>query len=194
MSWVPPSGSFDPQSRTAPRPAASRPIFSFGKDAAAAKEGGAQQTAALPASISQRPERANFDPPAEQLKWWKQPRSVATVSGTANSDVEAFWVGKGAQPGAMAELCNTAERTNNKAQGTGSTVKRSLGNPEEFNMLGATSAYKADLCSVHVPVGKRGVALAPEYMAAYEESKRAAQRNKQVGKQANMSLAIFETD
>lgn len=46
--------------------------------------------------------------------------------------------------------------------------------------MGATSAYKADLCSVHVPVGKRGVALAPEYMAAYEESKRAAQRNKQV--------------
>lgn len=66
----------------------------------------------------------------------------------------------------MASLCNTSARLANKAVGVGSTVKASLGDHERFAMAGAASAYKDDLCSGHIKVGKRGVALPPEAMAA----------------------------
>lgn len=107
-----------------------------------------------------------------QLRWWQQPRSVATVCGAANADVEAFWVAAGQQPGAVASLCNTSARLANKAVGVGSTVKASLGDHERFSIAEATSAYKSDLCSGHLKVGKRGVALPPESMAAVRGSQR----------------------
>ena len=105
-------------------------------------------------------------PPLPQLRWWQQPRIATTVGGAANADVEAFWAAARQQPGAVASLCNTSARLANKAVGVGSTVKASLGDHEQFSIAGASSAYKADLCSGHVKVGKRGVALAPEAMAA----------------------------
>lgn len=187
MSWIPPSGRYDPESRRAPRPAAAAPEFTFGRSLCSSELG--QEEA--PNAISSRPEKANFDPPLETLRWWQQPRIAATVGGAANADVEAFWAAARQQPGAVASLCNTSARLANKAVGVGSTVKASLGDHEQFSIAGASSAYKADLCSGHVKVGKRGVALAPEAMAAFHESREQARRNKEIGKSTNMSMKLF---
>ncbi|KAL4458789.1 hypothetical protein ABPG75_013654 [Micractinium tetrahymenae] len=185
MSWIPPSGSYDPESRRAPRPAAAAPAFTFGRSLCG------EQGQAAADSISSRPEKANFDPPVETLRWWQQPRSAATVGGAANADVEAFWAAARQQPGAVAALCNTSARLANKAVGVGSTVKASLGDHEQFSIAGAASAYKTDLCGGHVKVGKRGVALPPEAMAAFQESREQARRNKEVSKSTNMTMKLF---
>lgn len=188
MSWVPASGSYDPQCRTAPRPAAEAHQFTFGRFGHA--EQGPAASAAGP--ISTRPQGANFDPPAEQLRWWQQPRNVATVSGTANADVEAFWAqARATGGGSQAQLSTTEARLHNKAVGMGSNVAASLGDREQYSLVGACSMYKEDLCAGHVKVGKRGVALPPAAMAAYEESRKQAARNKEVGKSTNMKLALF---
>ncbi|KAI7836641.1 hypothetical protein COHA_009526 [Chlorella ohadii] len=183
MSWVPPSSSlYEPTSRTAPRPGAAAETFTFGR---LPEQGGA----APPAAAAAERNRANFDPDPEQLRWWQQPRNAVTVSGSSNKDIEAWWGSAGA--GAVQELVNAGARVTNKAQGLGSSIKASLGDPDEFPLAQAQSMYKSDMTAGHVRVGKRGVCLPPEAMQAYEESRKQAERNKQIGKATNMKLGIF---
>lgn len=77
---------FAPAARTAPRPAAAAPPFSFGHLSEQQQRGAAAGAPASPSagaveSISQRPQRANFDV-VQELRWWEQPRSAVTVSGS----------------------------------------------------------------------------------------------------------------
>lgn len=55
----------------------------------------------------------------------------------------------------------------------------------------AASSYKADFCSVHERVGRRGVAHSPEAVAAFQASQEQARRNKSVGRGTNLTLAQF---
>lgn len=65
--------------------------------------------------ISTRPNKANFDPAVEELRWWQQPRSAATVAGSSNRDIQAFWAAAGGEPGAVAALVNAQARHTNSA-------------------------------------------------------------------------------
>lgn len=166
--------------RYAPRPAAAAPAFTFGhleerqqRGADAAPPAAAPGPGPLP--ISQRPNKASFDPPAEQLRWWQQPRSAATVSGSCNRDVEVYWEAAAAQHGAVKALANAEARRTNKAQGVGSTVAASLGDRQEFDLTGEVqSLYKSDLCAGHLRVGKRGVVQPAAAMQAVSNGRAGA--------------------
>ena len=132
--------------------------------------------------------------PLERLRWWEQPRSVVTVTGSASRDVEEFWRGATQQqqqhtqqndadagkPGAreaMEALLSREALRANKMRATGGTVAASLGDSEQFGMSGATSSvYKAEMCRGHVLVGKRGVQQSPEAMAAVRPGGRGRKR------------------
>lgn len=99
----------------APRPGAAAPLFTFGRYTEQQQH--EAQAAAPAAGISQRPERANFDPPAEALRWECKPRNAVTVSGAPNADIEAFW--RSADAGAVAALVNADARLKNSARPAG---------------------------------------------------------------------------
>ncbi|KAI3436111.1 hypothetical protein D9Q98_002169 [Chlorella vulgaris] len=199
MSWIPPSavGLYDPQSRHAPRPAASAPLFTFGHLDERRQQGcssnNSQPHAAPPReAISQRPDKACFDPPAAQLHWWQQPRSAATVSGSCNRDVEVYWEGVAGKDSGVESLVNQQARHKNKEQGLNSTIAASLGDRQEYDLTPQVkSLYQSDLCGTHVRVGKRGVAQPKAAMAAYEESRKQAERNKAVGRATNMKISTL---
>lgn len=154
----------------APRPSAAAPEFTFGhlNEKQESKHAG-PAAGGVPAHEAdfRHWKPASYDPPAEKLRWWKQPRSAATVSGSCNRDVEAFWAAAAAEPDALKALVNVDARLCNKAQGLGSSIAASLGNRAEFDFApGVQSLYKSDLCSTHKRVGKRGVAQPEEAIAA----------------------------
>lgn len=158
--------------RHAPRPAASAPLFTFGHLDERRQQGcssnNSQPHAAPPReAISQRPDKACFDPPAAQLHWWQQPRSAATVSGSCNRDVEVYWEGVAGKDSGVESLVNQQARHKNKEQGLNSTIAASLGDRQEYDLTPQVkSLYQSDLCGTHVRVGKRGVAQPKAAMAA----------------------------
>eukprot|EP00887_Chlorella_sp_A99_P006496 scaffold3.g6496.t1 len=182
MSWIPASGGLrEPTTHGPPSVAAAAPTLSFGKAQAA-------EMAAAAAELQRG--RANHDPPAQALKWWQQPRSLATVSGAAASDVEAFWAQAARDPAKVEELVNRAARETNREVGKGASMV--LGDREAYRLADAVPSYREDFCASHERVGRRAVRLPAQAMQACLESKLQAKKNKQTGSGSNLKLAQFD--